>query len=666
MLTARGWWVLFFAVLMLLVGILRGLTGLTVTGLAFLLWLGWEWLTFTARIKTLARRLSLQREVLDDRGPVATLWVGREFRVRVALRLGGAGKVPFVAIADPVPFDLEHVEGRTHTDGALASRQPMLLDYTVRCSVAGVARFEGVRVETADLQGLFAFTLFVRDPVAYRVLPVAMPYRSHGAMFKELNLLPPPGIHRLRKPGSGSELLDLRDYQPGDPPRTIAWKVSARRDRLITKEFESEVPVRCTLFVDVSSSVRAPAPLPGAKRVMRRPLDRLVDLAAALIRANATIRDMTGLCLFDEEGVVSLARPDRRSAHRNRLAQMLADACTRGPAEARIDPYALLPVAYALAEEVYPELLRPAVNRLPAWITWFVGFPAYTRRWRGFLEWLHRRKRWLLFLGTTWIPLGLLLVNFLGLLVEGVPDDMRGWFAVASLLTVPVVVNVVWLLFLFSLLASGRWRRFARWRKRLAALLSVRHGLGPGGVEALMEDDDLLSLDLQRFLSEHQVPYTIPLYDASGRYVFARPEKLRVLARALTWAAGHGRDNELFVLMADLLELEGQLQPLLEAVRVAVARHHHVVVVVPWPAGLALPAQTDPTRVPRKDTLQGVMTALTTARFHDAYARLRRTFARLGVPVVCAEAQESARLILERIERLRGGLVGPPAVGGRP
>ena len=36
----------------------------------------------------------------------------------------------------------------------------------------------------------------------------------------------------------------------------IAWKASARRDRLMTKELESEVPVRCTLFVDASSSVR--------------------------------------------------------------------------------------------------------------------------------------------------------------------------------------------------------------------------------------------------------------------------------------------------------------------------------------------------------------------------------------------------------------------------
>ena len=134
------------------------------------------------------------------------------------------------------------------------------------------------------------------------------------ASKKRHNQLMPPGIHRFRRPGSGSELLDLRDYLPGDPPKTIAWKVSARRDRLITKEFESEVPVRCTLFVDTSNSVRVPGRADGTEdgspRPYRKALDRLVDLAAGILQASASIRDLTGLCLFDEQGVTSV-RPNR-------------------------------------------------------------------------------------------------------------------------------------------------------------------------------------------------------------------------------------------------------------------------------------------------------------------------------------------------------------------
>ena len=51
--------------------------------------------------------------------------------------------------------------------------------------------------------------------------------------------------------------------------------------------------------------------------------------------------------------------------------------------------------------------------------------------------------------------------------------------------------------------------------------VSVRYGLAPGGLAALLEDDDAFALQVQRFLSEHQVPYTLPLYSQEGRYLFA-------------------------------------------------------------------------------------------------------------------------------------------------
>lgn len=43
----------------------------------------------------------------------------------------------------------------------------------------------------------------------------------------------------------------------------------------------------------------------------------------------------------------------------------------------------------------------------------------------------------------------------------------------------------------------------------------------------------------------------------------------------------------------------------------------------------------------------------TVIRFHRAYAHLRRSFARLGVQVLCAAQSDSVKLILKRLERLR-------------
>src|SRR5262249_54097381 len=123
-------------------------------------------------------------------------------------------------------------------------------------------------------------------------------------------------------------------------------------------------------------------------------------------------------------------------------------------------------------------------------------------------------------------------------------------------------------------LFSTRRRRLARWRKRLSALLAQHYALGAGALGILMEDNRLFRVYVQRFLAEHHVPYQLPLYDRDGRYLFAAPGKIDVLAKALTLAVGKGRDNELFVLLVDLLELADRLDPLLRAVKVALARHH--------------------------------------------------------------------------------------------
>jgi hypothetical protein len=163
-----------------------------------------------------------------------------------------------------------------------------------------------------------------------------------------------------------------------------------------------------------------------------------------------------------------------------------------------------------------------------------------------------------------------------------------------------------------------------------------------------------MSLYLQRFLTEHQVPYRLPLYDGAGHYLFAAPGKVDVLAGALLQAVGKGHDNELFVLLADLVELSDRLEPLLRAVRVALARHHQVMVVCPWPPGLPTPgAAEEPLAPPEADGAAHVLRRTTAARFRRAFAELRQTFARLGVPVVCAADEDSVRLILDRMDRLR-------------
>jgi uncharacterized protein (DUF58 family) len=648
MLTSRAWWFLGVNLLVLLLGLATGWPALTLVPLTLLLWFGGEWLRFALRIPLGVRRLRVVRQVCDERGPVATLWAGRTFEVRLRLEGDGLLRLPYLALADRPPFAVVYLGDQVAADGPVGRGDALEVRYRFRCRGPGLARFEGVRVQVADYQGFFHHAAFVPGVVVYRVLPVLVEGRDPSPALKRDNQLPPPGVHRLRRPGSASELLDLRDYMPGDPPRTIAWKVSARRDRLVTKVFESEAPVRCTLFVDASNSVRVPS-------IHGKALGRLVEIAAAVLQANAGVRDLTGLCLFDERDA-KMIRPDRSPVHVTQVLQTLADAAALAPATVGVDPDHLIPAAFVFAREVYPQLMRDGVNGLPFLQEWFDSFPGYSRRKPSLIQYLFRRKRDLYYLLTLVIPCVLSLIDvalwvfaftvyplppllLVILTVLSLAASLFAWFGAPSL-------------FLLTLILSDRYRRLARYRKQIAALLTVRYGPTPGGLSAMLEDDDAFALKTQRFLGEHHVPYTLPLYDRAGRYLFAAPAKVSVLASALLRAVGRGRDNELFVLLADLLELDEALDPLLKAVRVAVSRHHQVVVVLPWPATMRPPTE----EAPGEETTgpPGVLLGrATTRRFHRAYHRIRRTFTRLGVQVVCAVSEEPVPLILERLNRLR-------------
>src|SRR4051794_30943245 len=122
--TARGWWFLLFIGAMLLVGVLGEVSPLIVTGLALLSWFGCEWMAFADRVRSLRQTLSVRREVCDERGPVSTLWAGRFFTVRLTLRLHSSGRLPHIAVADPVPFGVQHDRGDTTADGELSSDAP--------------------------------------------------------------------------------------------------------------------------------------------------------------------------------------------------------------------------------------------------------------------------------------------------------------------------------------------------------------------------------------------------------------------------------------------------------------------------------------------------------------------------------------------------------------
>jgi len=200
------------------------------------------------------------------------------------------------------------------------------------------------------------------------------------------------------------------------------------------------------------------------------------------------------------------------------------------------------------------------------------------------------------------------------------------------------------------------------------------------GVERYIHDDDIYSVRVAKFLQGHLYRCPVPLYDEKGHYRFRCEGKAKVLADAMIQAVGRARDNELYVVLADLAELGSDLAPLIKACRVARSRHHHVLVIVPWPADVPSPDETEPAEELEEDLGRGskasrrrksrlhedvsmkvrsrnlmkVVRLSLTKQYHESFRLLRRQLGQAGATIMRMNDGDAARLVLDRLDRLRG------------
>lgn len=636
MLTARGWWVLLTSAAVTLVGVVAAggvRPTVAVFGLTVLVWFLLGWLLFAVRLRAAADRLSVEREVRVGGRPVPAIWAASTATVRVTVRLHADTRLPFVWLEDRPPEDLA-VEPPPAGGFDLRPDEPAVIEYQVRPDAPGLLRFEGVRVRVADPCGFFYARAFVRGPAEVPVLPPLTDDEGKQRGVKRFNALPPPGVHRLRRPGSGSELLDLRDYRPGDPPKMIAWKPSARRDRLITKEYESDVPVRCVLFLDASNGARVGPP--GKAAVVR-----LAAVAAGVAQAAAASRDLVGLTVFSEAGT-AVTKPARTRVHAVRMLRTLGEAAAALPDPGHTDPDLLARYAEPVACDLYPDLLAADLNGRPFGLFWR---PIGDSR----LMWLVLGLAAAPFVAVLW-PSAL---NGLARFAGGLAPAGRGWILFIMLLWLPWgTAGLIWLVHGVKGVLPPRRGRTLR-RKQLAALFAGRDGTGPAAVERWLRDDAAFADRATAFLVEHRVRLPLVLYDRAGDYRFRSEGKVPVLASAMVQAVVGARDNELYVVLADLAELADRLDPLVAAVKLARAKHHQVIVLVHWPAEVPPPAPDEkPDRRPVK--LADVVRAAVVGRYHRGFAAGRAALTRAGALVVRVGDDDPIRVVLDRLDRLRG------------
>lgn len=122
--------------------------------------------------------------------------------------------------------------------------------YRVQCERRGYYRFGPVELRTGDLFG-FASQSEAQDLTdALIVYPRVLPLTAFGLPAKQ-----PFGDEKPIKPllEDPLRLAGVRPYAPGDLPRRIHWRASARTGALMSKQFEPSGMPTLAIFLDVNT-----------------------------------------------------------------------------------------------------------------------------------------------------------------------------------------------------------------------------------------------------------------------------------------------------------------------------------------------------------------------------------------------------------------------------
>jgi uncharacterized protein (DUF58 family) len=127
------------------------------------------------------------------------------------------------------------------------------------------------------------------------------------------------GLHRSPRKGFSVEFAEYRAYQPGDDLRYIDWKIVARADKWMIKQFEEETNLRATIVLDVSKSMDwRGAPTRLTKLQYAEQI--VASISLLLIRQ----KDAVGLIRYDET-TRSVVPPRARSVQWRRIVASLED-----------------------------------------------------------------------------------------------------------------------------------------------------------------------------------------------------------------------------------------------------------------------------------------------------------------------------------------------------
>lgn len=179
---------------------------------------------------------------------------GDENPVSLVLR-SGYGIPVRLRVLDELPFQFQ--ERDLGFRGGVPAWGSRTFTYSVRPLARGVYRYGAIRVLVSTPIGLAERRFDLDRAKEVAVFPAYLQLRKYEllAISDRLTLA---GIKRVRRMAQHAEFDRIKEYVPGDDRRTVNWKATARRGRLMVDQHQDEKAQQVYSVIDLGRVMKMP------------------------------------------------------------------------------------------------------------------------------------------------------------------------------------------------------------------------------------------------------------------------------------------------------------------------------------------------------------------------------------------------------------------------
>lgn len=231
-------------------------------------------------------------------------------RISVSLFNEGSNSLR-VRFRDGAPENFEQVDNDFEV--TLGPRDEFQGAYHVRPSERGTVLFEDPYIRILAPLGLCEVAVRLPGEEEVHVYPNVLALRDFD-LLKQRGRLAQAGARRSRYKAQGTEFESLREYA-NDSYRLIDWKSTARRGKLMVREYTTERNQPVIVCLDCGRGMLSE--IGGVTK-----LDMAMDASLLLVHAAANAGDLVGIMSFDHV-VRNVHLPRKGRAQMGRILQSL-------------------------------------------------------------------------------------------------------------------------------------------------------------------------------------------------------------------------------------------------------------------------------------------------------------------------------------------------------